>query len=286
MYQWREDFYEQLKLSSGRTHDMLIMFGLQDGYAIDVDSYDETSFCTSFSPQEIGEKVAMQINKYACMDGWNECGTTNGSGMGSYGPQPYRYVVIDAYFYFHGWRCISIYQEIAFCLQSYILKSDITGYYPIHGPNGKTNIHRWKPILETDGRGYYTRQEFVVPHIGATADTVYLSEKDRENIRKEFMMKPYDDYETLARNVLERTKNIANDEKEKTLIAWFDDKLNLAADTTAYFMFNPDMNWKLEDVAYYLQGYIMLEYDGIIVNVSTTGKPDENILVFLTTSIF
>lgn len=135
-----------------------------------------------------------------------------------------------------------------------------------------------------------------MPHIGATADTVYLSEEDRENIRKDFMMKPYDDYETLARNVLERTKNIANDEKEKTLIAWFDDKLNLAADTTAYFMFNPEMNWKLEDVAYYLQGYIMLEYDGIIVNVSTTltrntfheshcSKPNENLLVFLTTSI-
>lgn len=134
-----------------------------------------------------------------------------------------------------------------------------------------------------------------MPHIGATADTVYLSEEDRENIRKDFMMKPYDDYETLARNVLERTKNIANDEKEKTLIAWFDDKLNLAADTTAYFMFNPEMNWKLEDVAYYLQGYIMLEYDGIIVNVSITrtrktfhelycSKHNENILVFLTNS--
>lgn len=90
MYQWREDFYEQLKLSSGRTHDMLVMFGLEDGYAIDVDNYDETSFCTSVSPQEIGEKSAMQINEYACMDGWNECGTTN--DMGSYGPQPYRYV--------------------------------------------------------------------------------------------------------------------------------------------------------------------------------------------------
>ena len=107
-----------------------------------------------------------------------------------------------------------------------------------------------------------------MPHIGATADTIYLSEEDRENIRKDFMMKPYDDYEALARKVLERTKHIANDEKEKTLIAWFDDKLNLAADTTAYFMFNPEMNWKLEDVAYYLQGYIMLEYDAIIVNVS------------------
>ena len=181
------------------------------------------------------------------------------------------------------------------CLHNRILYSDITGYYLIHGQNEKKNIHRWKPILETDGRGYYTRQEFVVPHIGATADTVYLSEEDRDNIRKEFTMKPYDDDETLARNVLERTKNIANDEKEKTLIAWFDDKLNLAADTTAYFMFRPEMNWKLEDVAYYLQGYIMLEYDGIIVNVSTTrtrntfhelycSKPNENLLVFLTTS--
>lgn len=51
-------------------------------------------------------------------------------------------------------------------------------------------------------------------------------------LRKQFTMEPYDDYEKLARESLERTTKFADDEKYKTLIAWFDDKLNLAADTT------------------------------------------------------
>jgi hypothetical protein len=211
------------------------MFELVDSFTIDTEIEDNDSFCTSVSPQSIGWKVAMQINEYACNDGWNQCGA-DGPGYGSYG------------------------------MQAYV---DTTGYYPVNGPHNKNkrNKHRWAPIQETDGRGYFTRQEFVVPHIGATADTVYLSAEDREQLREEYMMESVGDYEQLARESLERTAMFANNETYKTLIAWFDDKLNLAAETTAQLMFNPTLNWKLEDVAYYLQGYIMLEYDGIIVNV-------------------
>lgn len=113
-YQSRKMFYEQLKCTGAecRTHDMLTMFNLVDSYIIDTE-VDDLSFCTNVSRQYIGKMVAMQINSNACVDGWNECGTTNGSG-GSYGAQAY---------------------------------SDITGYYPVHGPNEKKSKHRWKPIL-------------------------------------------------------------------------------------------------------------------------------------------
>ena len=236
-YTSRAVFYEQLKCNGEdcRTHPFFHMFELVDSFTIDTEIEDNDSFCTSVSPQSIGWKVAMQINEYACNDGWNQCGA-DGPGYGSYG------------------------------MQAYV---DTTGYYPVNGPHNKNkrNKHRWAPIQETDGRGYFTRQEFVVPHIGATADTVYLSAEDREQLREEYMMESVGDYEQLARESLERTSMFANNETYKTLIAWFDDKLNLAAETTAQLMFNPTLNWKLEDVAYYLQGYIMLEYDGIIVNV-------------------
>ena len=70
--------------------------------------------------------------------------------------------------------------------------------------------------------------------------TVYLSAMDREEIRKEFTMKKYDNYMRSWRGIhyWEGTAMIANDEKYKTLISWFDDKLNLATDTTAYMAFN------------------------------------------------
>lgn len=231
-YTSREEFYTQLKCigDSCRTHMLFEAFGLVNAsYTINIDE-DDYSFCTSVSPQFIGEKVAEQVNDYACIDGWNQC------DMDEPGPYPQAY-------------------------------RDPTGYYPVHGPKENKFNHRWAPILETDGRGYFTKQEFVVPHIGAIADTTYLSAKDREDIRKQFSMEPYNNYEELAKNVLSRTAKIANDEQYKTLIAWFDDKLNLAASTTAQLAFS-DLSWKLEDISFYLQGYIMLEYDGIVVNVS------------------
>ena len=64
---------------------------------------------------------------------------------------------------------------------------------------------------------------------------------------------------------MQRTSRLAGDEKEKTLISWYDDKMKLAAGVTGFLLYG-DRNWKTEDMLYYLQGFIMLEYDALIVN--------------------
>ena len=72
----------------------------------------------------------------------------------------------------------------------------------------------------------------------------------------------------MARETLEKTKSFANNETEKTIISWpdswFDDKLNLIANTFSQIAFPG--NFTLEDLAYYLQGYISIEYDGVVAN--------------------
>ena len=65
-----------------------------------------------------------------------------------------------------------------------------------------------------------------------------------------------EDYLKMAQDTLDRTKDFADDEQKKTIIAFMDDKLVLVRTTFLQIGFDPARNWKLEDVAYWLQGYM------------------------------
>jgi len=80
----------------------------------------------------------------------------------------------------------------------------------------------WIPILEDDGRGYFSHQQHVTPQIGIKAKFRYLPESEREE-----MVAPVPDYnldrEKEAKKVLKRIRNI--NDTHKVEIEQFDDKL-------------------------------------------------------------
>lgn len=53
--------------------------------------------------------------------------------------------------------------------------ADTTGYRERNGRDS------WRPTLQDDGRGYFSRGEHVTPHIGKTASFRYLPESDRNS---------------------------------------------------------------------------------------------------------
>jgi len=199
----RAEFYAQLKCTGVgcRTNPIFGVFGLVNStYLFDTDVDDTVTFanCTNKSPQSLGHTIGEELIMFADNDGWN----SDPQVFGSHGPKPFDF-------------------------------DDPTGYYSVNPPTGGSNNKkkfntRWQAIEETDERGYYTRQEHVTPHIGATAFTNYLSPDDREDLRKEYMMKPYTkkEYKQMAKDTLENTKSFASNETEKTIISWFDDKVS------------------------------------------------------------
>ena len=146
-FNFRAEFYDQLKCTAPcRTHPFFDMFGLTDStFTIDTGVNDTTTFasCTETSPQSLGHIIGDELIKFGGDDGWN----SKPKVSGSHGHRPFE---------------------------------DPTGYYSVNPPGGdkkkKKFNTRWQAIEETDGRGYFTRQEHVAPHIGALVllQTIFL----------------------------------------------------------------------------------------------------------------
>ncbi len=79
----------------------------------------------------------------------------------------------------------------------------------------------WEPLLETDGNGYFTRQEHVTPFVGYTGRLYGLNSSEYENFS---VPAPKYDYCEEATLLLSRTKEMASDDKKKASIEFFDSK--------------------------------------------------------------
>jgi hypothetical protein len=87
----------------------------------------------------------------------------------------------------------------------------------------KTKMKKWPwfPLLESDGHGYFTRQEFVTPHIGFTARLYGINVTEYEEKTAE---DPRYDYCLEAANVIETTRIMATDDDQKAKIEMFNSK--------------------------------------------------------------
>jgi len=90
-------------------------------------------------------------------------------------------------------------------------------------PNGIGNQRRWpwQPLLESDGRGYFTKQEHVTPFIGFTGR---LHGIDKAVFEGFTVSEHTYDYDEQAAYVLEQSKNMATNDTQKMLIEFFDSK--------------------------------------------------------------
>ena len=182
---------------------------LTPGYNQDVDAcfdqqsteYSENKACTKkiaedscYSPSVVGAILARQATEVGRRDGWNMFGDINSDGSP--------------------------------CLSNCHRYTDPTGYLPVNFPGADDSLsHRWQPLMENDGRGYFSRQEHVTPHIGKLAKPAILSRSAFERKISELTDPGYN-YPEEAAVVLQRM-NTLGDEKKRLLVEFFDDKFNV-----------------------------------------------------------
>ena len=79
----------------------------------------------------------------------------------------------------------------------------------------------WQPLVDSDGRGFFSKQEHVTPFIGYTAR---LYGMDEDHYQSFSAPPPEYNYEEEAVEVLERTRIMASSDLEKMMIEYYDSK--------------------------------------------------------------
>lgn len=79
----------------------------------------------------------------------------------------------------------------------------------------------WEPLLESNGNGYFTKQEHVTPFAGFTGRLYGVSDEEYESFSIE---NPSYDYCEEAEMVLSETRDMSTDERKKIEIELFDSK--------------------------------------------------------------
>lgn len=148
---------------------------------------------TAITPWGLAKIVVEEMSRFALNDGWN----ADGSLTNDYNKMPYSdFDFVDA-------------------------NGDIYNAYKVDEGPAKGNYWAWQPLLESNGLGYFTKQEHVTPMCGFTG-RLYGMDKSYYNSFK--APKPNYDYYSAAEYVLEQTKNMATNDEQKMLIEFFDSK--------------------------------------------------------------
>jgi len=184
-----------------------------------------------YKPKIMGAIVAKQLTEYGRRDGYNMYGDLARDGSK--------------------------------CTHNCRRYTDSTGYES--GMN--KDIHakfRWQPMLEDNGRGYFTEQQFVTPHIGTTAKRAILSEYDFTSRLAQGVTynKPHKDHKVEARKVAERLRLTATDDFRKAKIEFYDNKIAVTfAILGSVAAYGPTF----EQIVNFSFGLTASEYDSILV---------------------
>ena len=135
--------------------------------------------------------------------------------------------------------------------------TDPTNYSPVYEAEDSELGKHWRPLLEDNGAGYFTRQEHVAAHIGSLAKPAVLSRKE---INERSVADPKYDYDTEASRVAERMASLT-DEK-KVLIEFFDNKLAVASAVGGAVAMK---GVSFEHVLNFALGYTTGEYDATLL---------------------
>ena len=174
-----------------------------------------------YAPSTVGKIVGRQVTEYGRNDGWNMYGTLNNDGTP--------------------------------CTTNCRPFTDPTGYKP----RASTAKKRWQPLLEDDGRGYFTRQEHVTPHIGTLGTPLVLS---REEMDSRGLPNPMYTYKAESRKVMERMSSL--DDEKKMKIEFFDDKVKVALTLIGTVVFT---GASFEQVLNYVVGVGAGDFDAMLL---------------------
>jgi hypothetical protein len=194
---------------------------------------------SSYDPITMGQIVAKQVYDYSISDGFNQLGKDDGCTVNC---RPYN---------------------------------DVTGYEPVRSISGN-RIDRWQPLVESNGKGYFTIQQHITPHIGAKAKFRNLPESDRF-----YRNAPPTSYSKSRKSealVLISAMRALND-TQKIEVEVFDDKLMVANAVARAFLNNlVDQNYQdssrlgnddsivsFERFVHFLNSYLSAEYDAIVI---------------------
>mmetsp|Transcript_27224 Transcript_27224/g.55708 ORF Transcript_27224/g.55708 Transcript_27224/m.55708 type:complete len:601 (-) Transcript_27224:126-1928(-) len=188
-----------------------------------------------YSPKIMGAIVARQVTEYGRRDGYNMYGDLNRDGTPCEG------------------RCPRF--------------TDPTGYRPGQAKGkekkgkGKKGAQkfRWQPMLEENGRGYFSRQEHVTPHIGTLAKHAFLTDND---FQRRVAPKPNYDYDKESLTVSERLKATATDDLKKAKIEFFDNKIMV---TFAVIATAASYGTSFEQLLNFVVGITASEYESVLV---------------------
>mmetsp|Transcript_42003 Transcript_42003/g.88149 ORF Transcript_42003/g.88149 Transcript_42003/m.88149 type:complete len:557 (-) Transcript_42003:353-2023(-) len=86
---------------------------------------------------------------------------------------------------------------------------------------GKFDPWSWQPLIDSDKKGYFTKQEYVTPHVGFTGRLYGMTKSHYESFTTP---PPNYKYKQEGRRVLKETRFMASDDLKKMLIQYFDSK--------------------------------------------------------------
>lgn len=163
---------------------------------------------------------------------------------------------------------------------------DYTGYTPKNSPWGISYPFRWQPVLESNAKGFFFRQEFVVPQIG-TSLAFGFSPSEVENRR---LASPFENQDAKigeektvdqnklrfnAMDVLQRSAKLS--EKQQILAEFFDNKVKafqtsdnpagVAAIAAAirFAVLPKALDWGFDDDVIYGLGANIVTYDATLL---------------------
>jgi hypothetical protein len=176
----------------------------------------------------IGEGIRETLKAWQGDDGWNQLGTDGNTGQLS--PRPFK---------------------------------DVIGYNAGHVANSGGPGRNWAPLTECSS-GFCANQEHVVPHIGLTGRTYFLSQEDRFNIVSGVVKPLIVDYKAELQKIHKVMKdNVITKPLYKAQIAYHDNKFDFAAGTRQLRSRNKN-TW--EEQIFMQNAFLGVEYEGIVIN--------------------
>jgi len=146
------------------------------------------------TPWGLAKAIVDQMTEYANSDGWN----SDGSLTHEFNKMPFSDFDYKEY-------------------SAYTTSQTSSSKKP-KGCNAK---RYWEPLLETNGNGYFTKQEHVTPFAGFTGRLYGMTSSEYESFS---VSEPRYDYCEEANFVLSETNTMSTDDRKKAEIEFFDSK--------------------------------------------------------------
>lgn len=195
-----------------------------------------------YDPLAVGRMVAHEISIYVQNDGWNM------NGAMRYDP---------------------VTEDVVRCTGNCVPYRDTYGYEPRNHPTNridpitKYNVSGsdmyWQPLLEDDGLGYFSRQEFVTPHIG-----FHAKYKLRDPASVPNLPDPNYDYRLESLKLINHVLDSASNKTKWDMITFYDRKFLVRLMIQEVMKEQFSEEYTFEDELLFVFGLSAAEHDAVL----------------------